>query len=400
MKIKRFVDKDSRGAMAQARSALGPEAVILSNKRVGNQIELVAAIDIDEIARLAENAENAAGAAPASLSLVSSDPALSGLQRELGDLRSMVEGQLGGAALQPVQGTSGAPVQDEPAAEVATQIRETLPPRLLNLGLSSALCSDITAQLPATDTIEDAWALALDYLQEHLAVMPSDAMVDGGGRVALLGTTGVGKTTSLAKLAARFVLRHGKEHLALVSTDCFRVGGQEQLQAFADYLDVPLFVATDARELRMALDQLQHKKMVFIDTPGFSQRDSRFAAQLETLHATGYAIDSYLVLPATGAHRSLREVVTAFDERALAGAVITKLDEAVELGGVLDVAVQSGLPLAYMGNGQKVPEDLQPIQAQEIINKALALTADEPRQRSLSQTLQNSLVAAMNRAIK
>lgn len=396
MKIKRFVDKDSRGAMAQARTALGPEAVILSNKRVGNQVELVAAIDIDEIARLAENPGSTPSTAPAALSLVNSDSALSGLQRELGDLRSMVEGQLSGVSERSPSEVS--PREEQPVIP-ANQKSSELEARLLNLGLSSALADSVADQLPVTDSVEDAWALALDYLQDRLAVMPPDTMIDGGGRVALLGTTGVGKTTTLAKLAARFVLRHGKEQLALVSTDCYRVGGQEQLRAFADYLDVPLFVATDARELRMVLDQLQHKKMVLIDTPGFSQRDSLFSEQLELVGATGYPIDSYLILPATGAQRSLHEVVNALGAPALAGAVITKLDEAVELGGILDVAVQSQLPLAYVGMGQKVPEDLQPAQSQALIQKALALTTPEQRSRSLSQTLQSSLVAAMNRAM-
>lgn len=404
MKIKRFVDKDSRGAMAQARSALGPEAVILSNKRVGNQIELVAAIDIDEIARLAEDSDPATADTPAGLTLVNSSSTLSGLQEELGQLRSMVEGKLSEDTQQPVSRLSGS--AEQILSEVDTQRfapeatgSEDLLLRLLDFGLSRGLTDVVVRQLPETETAEDAWQLAMRYLCEQLPVMHCDALVDGGGRVALLGTTGVGKTTTLAKLAARYSLRHGKQHLAIVSTDCYRVGGQEQLQAFADYLDVPVFMASDARELRMALDQLQHKKMVLIDTPGFSQRDSRLAAQLELLTASGYATDSYLVLPATCAQKSLLDVVNAYEKTALSGAIVTKIDEAVELGGVIDVAVEARLPLAYMGTGQKVPEDLAPIEAQEFMNRALTRDVVEQRQSSLSQTLQNSLAAAMNRAI-
>ncbi|MFK7974648.1 MAG: flagellar biosynthesis protein FlhF [Halioglobus sp.] len=389
MKIKRFIDKDSRGAMAQARSALGPEAVILSNKRVGNQIELVAAIDIDEIARLAESSSTGSADSPASLSLVNSDSTLDGLQRELGQLRSLVEGRLSREA--------GVSIAD--SAEPESSENQSLIGRLLDFGLSRNSADLVARQIPETDTTEHAWALAVEYLRDQLPVTVPDSMVDSGGRVALVGTTGVGKTTCLAKIAARFVLRQGKENLAIVSTDCYRVGGQEQLQAFADYLDVPLFVASDARELRMVLDQLQHKKMVLVDTPGFSQKDAQLGDQISLLRGSGYTIDPYLVLPATGAQRALYEVVNAYEKTALAGAVVTKLDEAVELGGVIDVAVETRLPLAYMGVGQKVPEDLIPLDAQAFMNKALELTVAEQPTNSLSKTLQNSLAAAMNRAM-
>lgn len=396
MKIKRFVDKDSRGAMAQARSALGPEAVILSNKRVGNQVELVAAIDLDEIARLAEATETGAQTHGANLTVVNSDSALSGLRQEVGNLRSMVEGRMTGAA--EAEGPESSH-QASPAVTAGenTVSGDALLARLGDLGVSRELSKNILQQLPATSDLEEYWALALDYIAEHVAVMAPDSMVDGGGIVALLGTTGVGKTTTLAKLAARFVLRHGKEQLALVSTDCYRVGGQEQLQAFANYLDVPLFVASDARELRLVLDQVQHKKMVLIDTPGFSQRDPRLAAQLELLISSGYAIDPYLILPATASARAAREVIDALGERALSGAVITKLDEAVELGGPLGVAMEARIPLAYVGTGQKVPEDMIPANTQTLINKALELTS-VARPPSLSKTLQDTLTAAINRA--
>ena len=379
MKIKRFVDKDSRGAMAQVRSALGPEAVILSNKRVGDQIEMVAAIDLDEIAQLADKSAGHAAPSPPNLALVNNEPTLSGLQRELGDLRSMVE--------RGVDETLG----EQSVQSDAGELRQ----RLLAFGLPPAFIDDLVSMLPATGCTEDAWALAQEAMREQLPVLPLDSLVDGGGLLALRGTAGCGKTTTLAKLAARFVLRHGKEKIALVTTDCYRVGGQEQLQAFAQYLEVPLFVATDARELRMTLDQLQHKRLVLIDMPGLSQRNlEAVRAQDEMLGGSGYPIESCVVLPATSSGRVLDETVRAFAHGACA-AVVVKQDEAEEPGAALGALMTHRLPLAYVGTGQKVPQDLVPATADFFFNQVPEST--DQQTASLSQTLQDSLAASVTR---
>jgi flagellar biosynthesis protein FlhF len=382
MKIKRFVDKDSRGAMAQVRSALGPEAVILSNKRVGDQVEMVAAVDMDAIASLAQEAETGTAAAPASpgLSLVDAQEALVRVPPAPANEPGVELAQ------------DKVSIGDAPAM---TQRADALRQRLETLGLSSAFAGSISASLPDTGDVDNAEALALDYLRERLRVTTQDSLVDTGGILACIGPTGSGKTTSLARLAARFVLRHGKEHLALVTTDCYRVGGQEQLQMFAQYLDVPLFVATDQRELRMTLDQLQHKKLVLIDTPGMGQRDAQVAEQASLLTATGYAIKRCLVLSATSSSRVLQQVATAFGAADLAGVIVTRFDEAVELGNVVETAIRCDLPLAYFGTGQKVPQDMVPAGADALIDRAVDLVAEKPT--SLYQTLQDSLTASVNR---
>jgi len=229
-----------------------------------------------------------------------------------------------------------------------------------------------------------------------LPVMAQDQLIDTGGRIALRGTTGSGKTTTLAKLAARFVLRHTKEQLALITTDCYRVGGQEQLQAFADYLGVPLFIASDGKELRMALDQLQHKKLVLVDTAGLSQRDSAgIHGQSELLRQSGYDIGSCLVLPATATGRVLQETLEAFDSDNTLALVVTKQDETPEPGVVVGALVQNRIPLAYVGTGQKVPQDLVSATADTLLDAAPDKTAQ--RSSSLSETLRSSLSVSATR---
>ena len=220
--------------------------------------------------------------------------------------------------------------------------------------------------------------MALQMLASRVPVMREDALLDDGGVVAFLGATGVGKTTTIAKLAARFVLRHQRDQVALITTDCYRIGGQEQLQTFARYLGIPVVVATDDHELREALDYLMPRRLVLIDSAGMSQRDPRMREQFNTLNAVGYNIDSYVVLPATAQLRALREVVSLFGEDALAGAVITKVDESADLGGVLDVLIEHRLPVAYVSAGQKVPKDLVPASARALIDRAVALASEEP----------------------
>ncbi len=360
MKIRRFFDKDSRGAMAQVRIELGPDAVILSNKKIGGQVELVAAIDLDETA-IDSGAALSTQDFEESQHVPGVDAAtLSDLQRELGNLRSMIEGKLSHMSWQDMA--------KQPSSKAALQAR------LSKLGLSRSLRGVISDLLPAQGDLDTHWKLALELLSSRIGEMREDSLINDGGIVALMGSTGVGKTTTIAKLAARFVQRHGRKQVALVTTDCYRIGGQEQLQTFANYLGVPMSVATNGPELKSVLDRLSPRKLILIDTAGMSQRDVRLYDQFTTLNSVGYDIDTYVVLSATAQARALREVVNVFGQNALAGAIITKVDESVGLGGVLDVVIESCLKLAYVSHGQKVPEDLIPARTSSLIEKAVELT--------------------------
>lgn len=363
MKIKRFLERDSRTAMARARAELGVDAVILSNKTVDGQVELVAAIDLDEAdfehsETLAERRREQ-GSGPAAVDAAT----LAGLQRELGYLRSMIEGKLSQLSWRDMAGM--------PSAKAALQAR------LAGLGLTAGLCAPMVDILPAQGDVDDYWQVVLQMLVSRLAVPEADALINKGGIVALMGATGVGKTTTIAKLAARAVLKRGRDDVALVTTDCYRVGGQEQLQIFAQYLGIPCVVATDNRELQSALAKLKSRRLVLIDTAGMSQRDPRLHQQYETLHSTGYDIDTYLVLAATAQLRTLRETVELFSSNELTGAIVTKVDEAVELGAMLEVLIERDLTLAYVCNGQQVPNDLSPAVAREFVDQAVALVSDD-----------------------
>jgi flagellar biosynthesis protein FlhF len=367
VKIKRYLEKDSRSAMARVRAELGPEAVILSNKKVGGQVELMAAIDLDESTFVPTDAApggaRTADAAVPPSALDASGATLSELQRELGNLRSIIENRLSQMSWRDMAG--------RPPAKAVLQSR------LAQLGLSRTLCGVISDILPAGGDVEEYWDVALQMLASRVPVMPEDAMLENGGVVALLGATGVGKTTTIAKLAARFVLRHQREQVALITTDCYRIGGQEQLQTVARYLGIPMLVATDERELRDAIDQLMPRRLVLIDTAGMSQRDPRLQEQLNTVKSVPYNVDAYVVLPATAQLRALRELVNLFGDDSLAGALVTKVDESADLGGVLDVLIENRLPLAYVSAGQKIPADLVPANSAALIAKAVELARDE-----------------------
>ncbi|MFT6050650.1 MAG: flagellar biosynthesis protein FlhF [Halioglobus sp.] len=377
MKIKRYADKDSRSAMARIRTEMGPDAVILSNKNVDGQVELVAAMDFDE-ADIGPDFSSGTAGEFMLLDSQPDNPTLIDLQRELGNLRSMLEGKL--------SHLSWRDSVTRPSTKTAVHNR------LVGLGLSRALAGQIVDKLGDTGELEQHWAKALEILGRRIPLMAGDSLLNHGGIVALVGSTGVGKTTTIAKLAARFVLRHGNQQVGLVTTDCYRIGGQEQLEVFANYLGVPMIVATDAAELRSAFDKLSSKKLILVDTAGMSQRDVRLYEQFSSLNSVGYDIDTYVVLSATAQQRALQEVVQVFG-RALTGAMISKVDESAELGGVLDVVIRNQLKVGYVSAGQKVPEDLIPARAEYLVGKTVELVEREVKnsaQRIRSGKLANS----------
>jgi flagellar biosynthesis protein FlhF len=181
-------------------------------------------------------------------------------------------------------------------------------------------------------------------------------IVDQGGIYALVGPTGVGKTTTTAKLAARCVLRHGARKLALVTTDGYRIGAHEQLRIYGRILGVSVHLARDGKDLRATLRDLQHTHMVLIDTMGMSQRDRMVSEQVAMFGDSD--VKSLLLLSATSRGDTLDDVVRAYSGIGLAGCVLTKVDEAASLASSLDVVIRHGLRLYYVSNGQRVPEDL------------------------------------------
>lgn len=336
MKIRRFSADDMRQAIRRVRDELGPEAVILSSHNVDDGVEIVAAIDYEESGQIAQLPVAPAAAAP--------EPASADIRREMRAMRSLLETHL--TQLSWNERARRTPIQ-------AQALRN-----LSSLGLNSALVEEVLAGCDPLDSYDDAWRLPLSELVERLPVTDTD-LAEDGGIIALVGPTGVGKTTAIAKLAARHTLRHGPGQVALVAADDYRVGARAQLTAFGEIIGAPVYVAADGAELKGVLDSLSSVPLVLVDTTGLGHRDARISAQLAALAGQDFPIHHLLALSANSQAESLQETIEAFAPLGLAGCVLTKIDEAVLLGGALSAIIRSRLPLAYLCNGQRVPEDLR-----------------------------------------
>ena len=279
------------------------------------------------------------------------------LMSELTGIRGMIERQLAGFAW-------GETRRQAPA-------RAAMLGELLEAGFSAAIARKLVeAVLEDADRIEarEAVGAALDRLMRACA--SDEDLLDRGGVYALVGPTGVGKTTTTAKLAARCVVRHGAGRLALITTDGYRIGAQEQLRIYGRILGVPVFSVRDAADLRQTLAGLRNKHMVLIDTMGMSQRDRMVAEQAAMLSGAG-DVRRLLLLNATARGDTLDDVMRAYAGDDLAGCVFTKVDEAASLAPALDVAVRHELDIRYLTNGQRVPEDLHLPNRAYLLHRAL-----------------------------
>ena len=241
---------------------------------------------------------------------------------------------------------------------------------LLAAGVSPALARGALAKLPDDYSEEQAAKWLAEVLARNIPVVEQeDNLVAQGGVYAIVGPTGVGKTTTTAKLAARCVVRFGADNLALVTTDSYRIGAQEQLRTYGRILGVPVHVVQDEGGLAGAIASLRRKHLVLIDTVGMGQRDSRVIEQVSMLANSG--AKRILVLNATSHGETLEDVVQAFQGKALAGCIISKSDEAVRIGSVLDTVMRHRLRVHFVANGQRVPEDLHEANSKYLVHRAL-----------------------------
>jgi flagellar biosynthesis protein FlhF len=460
MKIRRITAPDMRQAIRQVREELGADAVILSNKRTDEGVEIVAALDVEASLQQAVNkpapAVRASGmvwppkpaARPAGLDLWEDEPldrailtagapqpapvsaattprsepaspsplkalhtpAASPAKGEEDWERRNMGGREALAALDdedlpdPYARDRGqAPKAEEtPAASLRVErleeemrslrtlmesqlrvlewrryarhhpLQSELMRRLAGLGLAPRLAREVVEDLGEAALGEQGWDLALRSLGARIPVLGED-LTESGGMFALVGATGVGKTTTVAKLAARFVMRHGRKDIALVSTDNYRIGAYDQLRAYARILDVPLYVAEDAAGLARTLDGLSDRRLVLVDTAGMSQRDTRLMEQMRNLRSASARLQSLLVISASAQRAMTREAVQRFSHLHLAGCVLTKLDEAAQLGDALGAVIDAQLPVAWLGTGQRVPEDLVTARAERLVARAVEM---------------------------
>lgn len=285
------------------------------------------------------------------------DKELNAMRQEIASIRRLLEHQVSGLMWQEVE-------RREP-------VRALVIKHLNELGFSDGFADQLAMRVNDQAPAHEAWSQIETALSQQL-LTGEDEILRQGGAVALLGPTGVGKTTTIAKLAARFATRYGADQIALITTDHYRIGAHEQLQTYGRIMGVVVKQARTYEELAQTLYQLRHRRLVLIDTAGMGQRDLRLNEQLDTLVGDKQIkIRNYLVLPATAQRRVLQEAVDHFRRIPLAGCILTKLDESLSLGDVLDISIQNSLPISYITDGQRVPEDLRLANGRELVKQAL-----------------------------
>jgi flagellar biosynthesis protein FlhF len=438
MKIKRYVAPDMRTAIRMVREDQGPDAVILSNRQVEGGVEIVAALDYDEQAfanaekeRLArENsgeaprAENANRASSGAVKPRSFQPK-DGTERKvpprvtpwISEQPAPVHAKtVRPAAMSPAKVSSGVETRllDDVQRELRA-LRRTVDVRLAEAGWSfvrqhDAMRMELLQGLGArgfsrslscqvadrTDPANDrgsAWEQARQILVRQIPVN-EDALPEYGGVAALVGPTGVGKTTTIAKLAARFRFKHGPRQIALVTVDNYRIAAHEQLHTYGRILDVPVASAANAEELGAVLNGFRDKKLVLIDTAGMGQRDDRVAEQVALLRDCGAPVRPYLVMSAASQRRTLDEIARAFKPCSPGGCILTKLDEAVELGAALSVVIEHDLPLSFVTDGQQVPEDLHHARAVDLIERCFGAENESDEEFACSGDFEEWMVHA------
>ena len=303
--------------------------------------------------------------------------AMTEIAAEVRSLRSLVEHQLAGFAWG--ERSRRSPVETEVMRRLLAAGFSTLLARELAEAVSLGnIAEPDTAAVAgrgiaaAATPVDIAWRQVRALLFERLKALlqPADPC-ELGGVFALVGPTGVGKTTTVAKLAARCVLARGASSAALLTTDGFRIGALDQLRIYGRILGVPVIAVRDEPELQMTLGDLASRHLTLIDTVGMSQRDRRLAEQAALLSGEGRAVQRLLLLSAASAGSTLEDVATRYAGGGLDGCILTKIDEAVSLGGVLDVVLRHRLRVCFVTNGQRVPEDLHLPNPLYLIDRAL-----------------------------
>jgi flagellar biosynthesis protein FlhF len=392
MNVKKFIAPSSREALRKVRAMLGEDAVILSNRNVDGQVEILAMND-HALTGIASEVSTTPGATnamqfnpnpksnpgfvqsdsqlqltPSMLKPSIQDDVAAGpsqaevalMMSEIRSMRDMLEGKMFEMSWLNTQQKS--PYKSDVLRE------------MLATGLSASLSRHMMEKMPECGSAEAGLEWVKSILVKNLSTISNEnEILEQGGVYALVGPTGVGKTTTTAKLAARCVMRHGPSKLALITTDGYRIGGYEQLRIYGKILGVMVHSVKDEADLKIALAELKNKHTVLIDTVGVSQRDKMVTQQVAMLSGSGVDVKRLLCLNATSTGETLTEVVRAYRGEGLSGCILTKLDEAATIGGALDIAIRQKLNLYYVASGQRVPEDLHVANKQYLVDRAFKL---------------------------
>jgi len=350
MTPQKFVGATSREVLQKVKHALGDDALIVSNRPFANGIE-VTALAASDLSGGAPVRGGAAGNAVETAGVVTQ------LMREVGAMKAMMQREFAGMAWTNMAHSAPA--------------RSTMMQRLLDAGFSPALARELIAVVAEQASGAEANKAVGSEIERRLPLAEQETLVEQGGVYALVGPTGVGKTTTIAKLAARCVVRRGSASLALLTTDSYRIAAHDQLRVYGKILNTPVHAIKDTHDLKVTLSELRDKKTILIDTIGMSQRDRQVAEQTALLAGCGAPVKRLLLLNSTANAATLDEVVAAYAKGGIHGCVITKVDESASVATALDCAIRHRLAVHYVTNGQRVPEDLHLPNRTYLLHRAL-----------------------------
>jgi len=445
MKIRRFYGHNMRNALRQVSEAFGDEAAILSSHKTESGVEVIAALDYDEnllpssIAatpkHIAAGDSVKADAPEASLNVDdgfqddlvdqqlfektlqafnpdlategptktnnivdhsdrhsrskhsskshasnliewSSDPGLVAMREELGLMRSMMSEQLKGIGWERF-------TEKEPVKAMLTR-------RFSSLGINQAISGRLLPLVKNQQDAECSWQNYLALLAKSIKVGSGNLMQEGG-IYAFMGPSGSGKTTTIAKIAAKFAIKHGSSSVALISADNYRISAPERLSNFAKLLDISMASVSSKHSISHLLNHFKHKKLILIDTAGYSKKDRAIAKQLDSLQHTRFDIKRFLMMPATNQLSVLNQSIKLFSCYSPYSVIVTKLDEATSLGEVLSLVIENEIPISFTTDGQRVPEDLRLARNHQLVSKAVWLTnkfGSNPEEWQLAQEQQ------------
>jgi len=396
MIAKTYRARSMHEALELVRRDLGPDAAVLHTRHVrggllrwlvgAHQVEVTASADVNVPSRYAAHGEVgslldfvddpafaqadsdtlvAAGSVPPAHAQSYRDKFRRDMKAPLSDLNSMVEDLCGNgdstAAHALPQGLFHL-FTDLIDAEVSEELARELIERVRSDSSGSDLDDPVLLKARITRLVED----------EIRACGPIEVTPGRRRLVALVGPTGVGKTTTIAKLAANFRLRQ-RRRVGLITVDTYRIAAVEQLRTYADIIDLPMEVVSTPREMREAVDRLSNLDLVLLDTAGRSPRDEVRIQELKSLLAEARADDVHLVLSSVSSVATLKKTAARFAQVGVTSLLMTKLDEATGLGNLLPLLRSCQLPLSYLTNGQNVPDDIEAADPRKLARMVLGM---------------------------